>query len=101
MKRKRHHFGDILEANCTNVFKDAMDKLKTIYNYFSDYEYLFCTGGTCDAWKGLLRQVFMDMDDLKIIPYNVLTTRYFPTSDFYGSRLNPVSISKGLSKADD
>ena len=49
---------------------DVVEKLKSVYDYFSDYSYIICTGGTYDAWKEDFDEVFKDMKTLQIISGN-------------------------------
>ncbi|MFR3808646.1 MAG: hypothetical protein ACLTX3_06775 [Lachnospiraceae bacterium] len=54
----------ILFKNCKAVCYDVVEKLKSVYDYFSDYSYIICTGGTYDAWKEDFDEVFKDMKTL-------------------------------------
>ena len=60
----------ILFKNCKAVCYDVVEKLKSVYDYFSDYSYIICTGGTYDAWKEDFDEVFKDMKTLQIISGN-------------------------------
>ena len=60
----------MLQKNCKGVCMDVVEKLKSVYDYFSDYSYIICTGGTYDAWKEDFDEVFKDMKTLQIISGN-------------------------------
>ena len=60
----------LLQKNCKGVCMDVVEKLKSVYDYFSDYSYIICTGGTYDAWKEDFNEVFKDMKTLQIISGN-------------------------------
>lgn len=60
----------LLQKNCKGVCMDVVEKLKSVYDYFSDYSYIICTGGTYDAWKEDFDEVFKDMKTLQIISGN-------------------------------
>lgn len=74
MKRTVFHFDDLLAKNCRDVCMEAIEKMKTIHNYFQDTNYIIATGGTYEAWKDEFDRCFQDMVDLKIVPANVNDT---------------------------
>lgn len=71
MKSKKHSFAGILERNNSNVCHEAIERLKSIHDYFSNIDYIIATGGTYDAWEHIFNDTFKDMEDLKIIPGNI------------------------------
>ena len=60
----------LLQKNCKGVCMDVVEKLKSVYDYFSDYSYIICTGGTYDARKEDFDDVFKDIKTLQIISGN-------------------------------
>jgi len=64
-------FGDILEKNARDVCHEAIEKLKSIHNYFEDIQYIIATGGTYDAWAEMFKDAFKNMTSVKIIPGNI------------------------------
>lgn len=70
MKSKSYPFADILEQESKKVCRQAMEKLKEIYNYFMDVDYLVITGGTGAAWSNLIREYLGGMETLTIISGN-------------------------------
>lgn len=45
--------------------------MKSIYDYFSSYDYIIATGGTYDAWATDFNAVFANMEGFSVIPANV------------------------------
>lgn len=70
MRAREYPIDTILEKHCKEVFREAMEKMKTAHNYFSEIGYIIATGGTYDAWKDDFNAVFREMDGLEIIPAN-------------------------------
>lgn len=63
-------FSDILEKNRKLVCSEVIEKLKSVYNYFAKVDYIIAAGGTYDAWKDYIAEVFQDMDSLELISAN-------------------------------
>lgn len=71
MKSTPYPFADILEAESKKVCMRVIEKIKEIYNYLIDIDYLVITGGTGAAWSNYIREYFAGMDTLQIISGNV------------------------------
>ena len=71
MRSENKSFASILDRNCRNVCSDVVEKLKSVYDYFSDYDYIIAAGGTYDAWAEDFNAVFKGMQNLLIVPGNI------------------------------
>lgn len=71
MKSKTYSFASFLDNNCRKVCREAIEKLKSVNDYFANTDYIIATGGTYDAWKDIFDETFKDMENLDIIPANV------------------------------
>lgn len=74
MISKNYSINEILERNCIGVCHDAIEKMKSIHDYFSKYDCIIATGGTYDAWAEEFNKTFRDMEDLIIVPANINDT---------------------------
>lgn len=63
-------FASILENHSKLVCADAIAKMDSVHDYFSEVDYIIATGGTYDAWKDDFNSKFKDMNGLQIIPGN-------------------------------
>lgn len=54
-----------------DVCNEVIEKMKSIYDYFSSYDYIIATGGTYDAWATDFNAVFANMEGFSVIPANV------------------------------
>lgn len=92
MKAVRHPFDDLLEKNSRRVCEEAVEKLKSVHNYYADVDYIIAAGGTYDAWAADFNRVFKDMEGLEIIPGNVndprLSNEYSNVRGYYFYLLN-------------
>lgn len=70
METTRVPFDDILEAKSREVFEEAMEKVKNIFNYFIDIDYFVVTGGTGAAWNNYVLDHLKNMETLTIVPGN-------------------------------
>ena len=77
-------FSDILEEANDSVKQEAMEKMKTIYNNFFDYDYLIVTGGTGAAWYSYIKEHLSGMETLSIIPGNQNSSLPFIFSNVRG-----------------
>lgn len=71
MKRIQFEFSEILERNVRAVCRDALEKLKSVHNYFQDIDFIITAGGTYAAWEKDFNAEFADMDGLEIVPGNI------------------------------
>lgn len=66
--------------------------MKSIYDYFSSYDYIIATGGTYDAWATDFNAVFANMEGFSVIPANVndptLTNVFSNVRGYYFSLVN-------------
>lgn len=74
MKSKKYSIEDILDKNRIGVCRDAIEKMKSIHDYFSKCDCIIATGGTYDAWADEFKETFKDMEDLMIVPANINDT---------------------------
>lgn len=92
MKSKKYSFESILLNNCHSVCNDAIEKMKSIHNFFISTDYIIATGGTYDAWADTIADVFKDMEDLFIVPANIndpsLSNVFSNARGYYFYRLN-------------
>jgi len=61
---------DLLEQCSREVCEEALNMLKTTYNYLREFKYLLITGGTGEAWKGYITEHFSGMRNLHIVMGN-------------------------------
>lgn len=66
-----YNFSSILETHSRNVCNDAIEKMDSVHDYFSEVDYIIAAGGTYDAWKDDFNSKFTDMKGLEIIPGNI------------------------------
>lgn len=71
MKSEPFYFADILEKESKKVCMEAMEKIKELYNYLTETDYLVITGGTGAAWSSFIREYLKEMNTLKIISGNI------------------------------
>ena len=92
MKSKKYSISGILEKNCNNVGIEAMEKMKSVHNYFEDTDILVAAGGTYEAWKHIISDTFADMEDIEIVPANIndpsLSNVFSIARGYYFYRLN-------------
>lgn len=92
LSSKKYQFGTFLENNCQQVCYEAIEKMKSIHNYFQDIDYIIAAGGTYDAWADIMSDTFKDMEDLVIIPANIndptLSNIFSNVRGYYFYRLN-------------
>lgn len=74
MKTEIRSFQDILLKNSRAVCNDTIERMKSIHDYFYEYDYIIATGGTYDAWASVFNETFKDMKDLQVISANVNDT---------------------------
>lgn len=70
MKSDYYNFEEILQKANENVCSNAIEKIKSTYNYLMNHNYLVITGGTGAAWYNQIKNHFKDMNTLKIIAGN-------------------------------
>ena len=70
MSSKFIDFSDILYKNCRDVCEEAIEKMKSVHNYFVSTDYIIATGGTYEAWKEQFDKVFENMEGLYVVPAN-------------------------------
>jgi len=70
MKSKSIDFSDILEECSKSVCMQNIEKMKELYNYLQEMDYLVITGGCGAAWSSYIRDYFSDMENLTIISGN-------------------------------
>lgn len=70
MKSEIINFTPILEKNNKKICLEAIEKVRDIYNFFEEYEYLVITSGTGAAWSEIIREYLSGMNTLKIISGN-------------------------------
>lgn len=66
MISKNYSINEILEKNCIGVCHDAIEKMKSIHDYFSKYDCIIATGGTYDAWSDEFNKTFRDMEEVQV-----------------------------------
>lgn len=71
MRSVPYPFDDILMEESKKVCMQALDKMKELYNYFVEIDYLIITGGTSAAWSDFIREHLSGMETLKIISGNI------------------------------
>lgn len=71
MKSGAYAFGDILETESKKVCMQALEKVKEVYNYLQETDYLVITGGTGAAWENFIREHLSAMETLKIVSGNI------------------------------
>lgn len=71
MKSIPYPFENILKEESQKVCMQALDKMKELYNYFIEIDYLVITGGTSAAWSDFIRNHLSGMETLKIVSGNV------------------------------
>lgn len=100
MSSETHDFSGILEENTRKVFGQALDKMKLLYNYFQDIDYLLVTGGTSDAWKNEIYGALKNMKSLTIIKGNQndtsLSNVFSNVRGYYLYLINTLKHSKEL-----
>ena len=70
MKNVQIPFNDILEEASKKICFQNIEKMKELYNYMQELDYLIITGGCGAAWSGYIRDYLKDMENLKIISGN-------------------------------
>lgn len=61
---------NLLEVSNNEIFKDAMDKAKSVTDAFRGYNYLIVDGGTGEAWFEGIKNWLSGMKLLQIMPSN-------------------------------
>lgn len=74
MTQEDREVSELLEKASKEVFKEAMEKSKSITNAFRDYQYLVVTGGTGAAWFDMIKDYLKGMKHLQVIPGNINDT---------------------------
>lgn len=89
---KNCNFSEILAVCSKDVCNEVIEKMKSIYDYFSSYDYIIATGGTYDAWATDFNAVFANMEGFSVIPANVndptLTNVFSNVRGYYFSLVN-------------
>ena len=70
MKTETVDFTEMLNKYNEEVCMESLKKLKNIYNYFLDYQYILLTGGTGAAWFPIIKNHLSQMDELAVIGAN-------------------------------
>lgn len=70
MKSKYYSFENILLDSNQKICMEAIEKIKSTYNYLIDHQYFIITGGTGAAWSPYVREHFKDMQTLTIVSGN-------------------------------
>ena len=71
MHSDKYPFDTILETESKKVCMQAMEKIKELYNYLIEVDFLVITGGTGAAWSGYIRDYLSGMNSLEIISGNM------------------------------
>ena len=97
MKTEIKGISDLLYRCSHEVCNEAIERLKTSYNYLQDVRYLLLTGGTGEAWRDSILKHFADMQRLHIIMGNVnspaLPQIFSNVRGYYYYRLNHLNKS--------
>lgn len=92
MSSQLFDFSELLEKNCRNVCSDVIEKLKSVYNYFTKTDYIIATGGTYEAWKNIFSDTFSEMTSLTLVPANIndvsMSNVFSNVRGYYFYRLN-------------
>lgn len=70
MKTELKSFADILDEQNKKVCMEAINRLRTMYNDFLDYQYIIVTGGTGAAWMPYIKDFLKNMEGLNVIGAN-------------------------------
>ncbi len=70
MKSTQVDISDIIEECSKEVCMLNIEKMKELYNYMQELNYLVITGGCGAAWSNLIREYFKNMENLQIIAGN-------------------------------
>lgn len=70
MKQNMISFADILEEKNREICMEAIEYMKSTFNYLQDYQYLLITGGTGAARFNIIKDYFSKMTTLKVIGAN-------------------------------
>ena len=71
MKTEDRPLEPLLSAASDEVFKDAIERAKSITSAFRDYNYLIVSGGTGDAWYEKIEKYLSGMHTLHVMKGNV------------------------------
>lgn len=98
MKTSYQDFAPLLEAASEKVCMEAVERIKQMYNYLLDYNYLLITGGTGAAWQDIIRDHFSGMETLQIITGSQNDTLSHVFSNVRGYYLYQAGALQRLSK---
>lgn len=79
METTTYEFDDLLIKANKEIFGLALDKIKQLYNYLYEIDYIVLTGGTGDAWYNYFKEGLKNMitagpgmePTLRIVPGNI------------------------------
>jgi plasmid segregation protein ParM len=67
MQDMRIPITDMLEEISRTICRKAFDRINSSYNFLADYRYLLLAGGTCDAWKQYIKEMYAGLSELEIV----------------------------------
>lgn len=85
-------FADILDEMNQKICMEAIEYMKSTFNYLQDYQYLLVTGGTGAARINIIKEHFANMKTLKVISANANDTLPHIFSNVRGYYFNLVRI---------
>lgn len=71
MQSEDKPISDILSKSSDAVFKECMEKARTLTNTFRDYQYIIVSGGTGEAWFEKIKQYLSGLKKITLLPSNI------------------------------
>ena len=91
MKSEEHPLAPFLEEANVKIFREAMERAKSVTSAFRDYNYVIVTGGTGEAWLDKIRDYLSGLKTIKVMEGNVndhLPMVYANARGYYMFRYN-------------
>lgn len=91
MKSEEHPLAPFLEEANVKIFREAMERAKSVTSAFRDYNYVIVTGGTGEAWLDKIRDYLSGLKTIKVMAGNVndhLPMVYANARGYYMFRYN-------------